>query len=127
MLINQKSITGTETKDDTTIDLQINYNNVDCIAELVTHHSSFSIEEGEDDTTIIGMHFNYDIADHFTDALTHNNSFAVKEEAKDMATQDSIITYNNNDGLIVDVGKQNQTVQKKKRKQNKNKKSKDKW
>ena len=89
--------------------------------ELVTHHSSFSIEEGKDDMTIIGMQFNYDIVGHFADSLTHNNSFVVKEEAEDMATQNSIITNNNNKGLIVDAGKQNQTVQKKKRKQNKNK------
>ena len=38
MLINQHSIAGTETKDDATIDLHINYNSIDCIAELVTHH-----------------------------------------------------------------------------------------
>ena len=74
VLINQNSIAGTETKDDATIDLQINYNSIDCIAESVTHHSSVSIEEGEDDTTIIGMLFNYDIVDHFADSLTHNNS-----------------------------------------------------
>ena len=116
VLINQNSIAGTETKDDATIDLQINYNSTDYIAESVTHHSSFSIEEGKDDMTIIGMHFNYDSVDNFADSLTHNNSFVVKEEAKDMATQNSIITNNNNEGLIVDAGKQNQTVQKKKRK-----------
>ena len=44
-----------------------------------------------------------------------------------MATQNGIITNNNNEGLIVDAGKQNQTVQKKKGKHNKNKKSKSNW
>ena len=114
VLINQNSIAGTETKDDATIDLHINYKSIDCIAESVTHHSPFSIEEGEDDMPIIDMQFNYDFVDHFADLFTHNNSFVIEEEAKDMATQNSIITNNNNEGLIVDVGKQNQTVQKKK-------------
>ena len=127
VLINQNSIAGTETKDDATIYLQINYNSIDCSAEVVTHHRSFSIEEGEDDMTIIGMQFNYDSVDHFADSLTHNNPFIVKEEAKDMTTQNGIITNNNNEGLIVDAGNQNQTAQKKKRKCNKSKKSKGNW
>ena len=110
VLINQNSIAGTETKDDATIDLHINYNSIDCIAESVTHHSPFSTEKGKDDMPIIDMQFNYNILDHFADSLTHNNSFVIKEEAKDMATQNSIITNNNNEGLIVDAGKQNQTV-----------------
>ena len=114
VLINQNSIAGTETKDDATIDLHINYNSINCTAEPVTHHSPFPIEEGKDDTPIIDMQFNYNIVDHFTDLLTHNNSFVIEEEAKDMATQNSIITNNSNEGLIVDAGKQNQTVQKKK-------------
>ena len=114
LLINQNSIAGTETKDDATIDLHINYNSIDCIAESVNHHSPFSIEEGEDDTPIIDMQFNYDIVDHFADSLTHNNSFVIEEEAKDMATQNGIITNKNSEGLIVDAGKQNQRVQKKK-------------
>ena len=122
VLINQNSIAGTETKDDATIDLHINYNSIDCIAESGTNHSPFSIEEGKDDMPIIDMEFNYDIVDHFADLLTHNNSFSIKEEAKDMATQNQIIiTNNNNEGLIVHAGKQNQTVQKKKGKCNKNK------
>ena len=116
MLNNQDLMTDAETKEDeTTIDKQFNYNNIDCIAESVTHHNSFSIEKGEDDMTIIGMKFNYNIVDHFADALTHNNSFVVKEEAKDMTTQNNIITNNKNEGLIVDAGRQNQTVQKKKK------------
>ena len=64
VLINQNSIAGTETKDDATIDLQINYNSIDCSVVSVTHHNSFSIEEGKDDTTIIGMQFNYNIVDY---------------------------------------------------------------
>ena len=86
-----------------------------------------SIEEGKVDMTIIGMQFNFNIVDHFADSITHNNWFVIKEEVKDMATQNSIITNNNNEGTIVDTGKQNQTGQQKKGKQNKNKKSKDKW
>ena len=114
VLINQNSIAGTQTKDDATMDLCINYNSIDCIAESVTHHSLFSIEEGEDDMAIIDMQFNYDIVDHFADPFTHSNTFVIEEETKGMATQNSIITNNNNEGLIVDAGKQNQTVQKKK-------------
>ena len=117
VLTNQNSIADTEKKDAATIDLHINYNSIDCIAESVTHHSPFSIEEGEGNTSIIDMQFNYNIGDHFADSLTHYNSFVIEKRAKDMATQNSIITNNNNEGLIVDAGKQNQTV--KRRKENK--------
>ena len=77
--------------------------------------------------TIIGMQFNYDIVDHFADSLTHNNSFVVKEEAKDMTTQNSIITNNNNEGLIVDAGKAESNSTKEQKSAIKTKNSKGNW
>ena len=62
VLINQNSITGTETKDDvTTIDMQINCDGIDVLLESVTHHNSSLSEEGKGDMAIIDMQVNYDI------------------------------------------------------------------
>ena len=127
VLINQNSITGAETNNDTTtIDMQINCDSIDVLLESVIHHSSSLSEEGKDDTAIIGMQVNYDIVDPLAELLIHHNSFIIKEEAKDMTTQNSILINNNNESLIVGMStgsdKQAKTTHNKKRKQNKNKK-----
>ena len=51
VLISKILIADTETKDDmTTTDIQINCNSIDFLAESLLHHSSFIIEEEENDT-----------------------------------------------------------------------------
>ena len=71
------------------------------------------------------MKINCDNIDFLTESLIQHSSFVIEEE-NDTTTQNTIINNNNNQSLIVDigtvVGKQAQTMQKKKRSKIKRKK-----
>ena len=72
MLNSQNLITGAETKEDeTTIDMQFNYDGIDCISESIIYNRSVIIKEKEkDDMTTIGTQINCNIIDLLTYSLT---------------------------------------------------------
>ena len=93
VLISKNLIADAETKDDvTTIDIQINCNSIEFLAESIIHHSSFIIEKEENDMAA-------------KNSIINNNN------------NESLIV-----GIDTNVGKKVQTMQKKKRRGNKNKK-----
>ena len=102
-----------------------NNNSIDSFSEVLVNQNLIADPETKDDTATIGMQFNYDSIDFLAESLTHHNSFTIKEEENYTTAKNNIINNNNNESLVVgidtNVGKQAQTMQKKKRKQNKNK------
>ena len=125
-------ITGTETKEEeATIDTQINCNNIDFLTESCIHHSSYTIEEEEDDIMALSIQIDCNIVDPLAELLTCHSSLIIQEETKITATQNTTTNKNNIKSLIVglstDIGKQAQLTSNNKRKLNKNKRSKGKW
>ena len=87
VLIKQYSITGAETKqNETTNDMQFNYDSIDFLAEPLIHNSPFITEEKEkDDMATIGMQCSS--TDFLAEPLIHNSSIIIEEKEKhDMAT-----------------------------------------
>ena len=83
------------------------------------------MQKRKDGTTTTHIQINCNSIDFLVESIIHHSSFIIEEEENDTAENNNIIN-NNNESLVVDidtnVGKQAQTMQKKKGKQNKNKK-----
>ena len=93
-------------------------NSIDFLSELLISKNLIADAETKNDATTIDMQINCDNIDFLAESLIHHSSFVIEEEENDTATQNTIINNNNNESLIIgigtDVGKQEQTMQKKK-------------
>ena len=93
-------------------------NSIDSLSELLISQNLLADAETKDDATTIDMQIKCDSIDFLAESLIHHSSFIIEEEENDTATQNTIINNNINESLIAkigtDVGKQAQTMKRRK-------------